>query len=664
MSSILEQEPGIAGQEPGARVRFAQRLLILGLVFVVVLAIYPYTPNPAADVKILVVELAAFAAFALWVFTPQRSGPRSLQAYAVLAFAALTAVSAILSVNPGYSVCREYTRWLALLAVFVATANAFRTPRRVWTLAATICVSMTLASLYGLAQRRGLDPFPWKDTSGMLLRAPSTFGNPNFASHALTPALILACGLCFQRKGRWALLCIAVLLAHLAITRTRGSILGLSGASLLVMAAVVVARRRPRPTRGIAVTLGALLFVGIVGATSAGVISTWRTGQLFPYDIGESIMLRYHSFYGACRMIHDRPWFGYGPGMYEVASPSYWTPLQKDRFDELRKADDHVHCEPLEIAVESGLPAAIAYVAIFALGMYYGLRMWFAPKKPGARSIGLTLAACFFAVFLDGLFGFNVHVPVSALLIFLIAGAATGVWRESEGVAPAKGARWGLVSFAWRAGAVACCALVPWLAIRNFWGEVLTQRGFGAIAYNAFPAARENFARAEALEPFAWIPSYYQGVLAMQRDALDDAERHFSRTLKLNPDYLAAQFTLAKTLFNLAQRSPGMIDRATLDRAIACAQRAANISPQFQEVQELLGRTAYLRAETRGRGRGRPSPGGVRLDGSRAFAPQRGRAGRQRTISPVPIGRRSAPPTKRHVGRPGGAGPRGGRQTV
>jgi len=584
---------------PDSRLAQLQRWLLAGLVFFVVLALYPFTPNPAGDLKILGYEVCSFAAFALWLFTPSSSparGPSSALLPLLLTFVIVNLVAALNSVNRGYSFFQDGAKWVALFLLSVSAARAFGTPRRVGFLCAAIVLAVSITSVYGLAQHRGWDPFPWRDTTGMRSHGPATYGNPNLASHAIAPAIILACGLALRRRSRWAVLCIPVLLAHLAITRTRGSILGLAGAAFLVMVAIALARTPQNAARQIAKTAAAFLLVVGLALAGAGMASRYISGQPYPYDSGESIMLRYHSFYGACNMIRDRPWLGFGPGMYEVASPPYWTPLQKDRFSELRKVDDHVHCEPLELAVDSGIFSALLYISVFVLGVYYGLRLWFTRSETELRYVGLTLAAVLLEFLLDGFFGFNVHVPVSALLAFLLVGALAGLCRHA--VENRATTQFRVSSLLWRLPALAAAAVIPTLGARVFAAQVMTQRGMDAMQFNAPAQAYEYFRKAEAYNPYSWIPPYYQGTLAAQKQAPEMAENRFSRTLALNPNYLVAQFSLAKTLFNLAGRPDGTVDAALLEKAVQAAQRAAQIDTRFNEVQELLGRTAYLRAQT------------------------------------------------------------------
>ena len=199
----------------------AQRCLIATLLVIVILAIFPLTPKPAVDVKVLGYKLCASVAliFSFFVFGRFRETIRQCSGLLPLfiAFLGLNLAAAFASANVGYSLFREFVKLLALTAIFVTAADSYRTPKQVWVLFSAICIAVSIASLYGILQFMGMDPFPWNDTGGMLRAAPATFGNPNVASHVLAPAIILACGLCTQRKGRWAFLCIPLFACHFAL---------------------------------------------------------------------------------------------------------------------------------------------------------------------------------------------------------------------------------------------------------------------------------------------------------------------------------------------------------------------------------------------------------------------------------------------------------------
>lgn len=409
------------------RYTFWERFL-LGLLFtLVVLSILPLTVNPAGDIKTFLFQLFVLPLVALWVFNCKKPMQPLLKllplSVLLTTFLVLYFFASVFSLNAAYSLLREFSRIAALFIVFVIASDAFRTPQQVWRFILVACIGICAASFYGFVQYAGLDPFPWDDSAGMLRSAPATFGNPNYASHVLAPVLILASGLAFQAKRRWCLFFVLVFVVHFSLTRTRGSLLGVAAAFFLVLTALALSRFNLRPFRAVVMTGTVLLVAGCGAAASVMAYSYYAHGRVYPYDRGEAIACRYSSFYGACVAAAENPLLGKGPGMYQVVSPRYWTPFEQERFKRLNRMNHRVHNEPLDIAVEAGIPAGIVYVAILLFGMFAGLFCWYSSGSFSRRSLGLSFAAFYLCFFIDGLFGFNFHLPTSALLLFLVSGA-------------------------------------------------------------------------------------------------------------------------------------------------------------------------------------------------------------------------------------------------
>jgi O-antigen ligase/Flp pilus assembly protein TadD len=577
----------------------AQRLLIIGLVFFGVLALLPFTPDPASDIKVLGYELTACALLFLWVFSPTKSLmptriPLSLQILLGMYFG-LNVVATFLSPNVGYSLLRECVKLASLLILLFAAANVFRSPTHVWRLVGAICIAVSIASLYGILQYAGLDPFPWEDKTGMLRSAPATFGNPNVASHVLVIAVILGLGLCTQRRKRWSILCVALFLGHFALTQTRGSLLALAGATLLVFAVVVIARWVKSASRAVALTLGSVFLFFVLLGVAVGAILAAKTGSPYPDDT--PLTLRYNSFYGACRMALDRPILGYGPGMFQVANPEYWTQLEKERVAIVHELNSRVHNEPLEIAVEAGIPAGILFVSILVLLVCRNLYMGLVSTDRERRYLGMTFGALFFAFLLDSLFGFNMHVPASALLFFLMAGASTGVWSE-DGDMPRSPERKHSRSFQFgRKVAFGCAVALLLLGIRDFAALLFYQRGLGAMESKAFAAAVPCFARAESLAPYDWRIPFQFGTAYSRMGRSEEAAKKLARAVELHPGDVVAILDTAKAFFNLAGTLQGERAEACLKEAQGYVTRATRLNPISPEVHDLSGRIAMLRAE-------------------------------------------------------------------
>jgi O-antigen ligase len=558
----------------------------------------PLTPDPAGDIKVLVYELGAFIALALWLFTPAITSPArrkpSALAPFLAAFLVLNVLAGLLSVNVGYSLGRECVKWSALMVIFLVCAEVFNTPRLAWRLVATVCVAVSISSLYGIVQFMGWDPFPWENLGDTLRSAPATFGNPNFASHVVLPSTVLAIGLCTQSRGRWAAGCAVIFLAHFALTQTRGSLLALGATVLFAATLWIVSRRVKRASRTLVITLCSVCVVTLIGLVTVGAAFSLRTGQPFPDD--PSTTYRYHSFYGACQLIQDKPWLGHGPGMYRVVNPVYWSPLEQQRFLESNQMNFHVHNEPLEIAVEAGIAAAVAYLGVLVLGMYYGVMMGFRAGDPARRRVGLTLATVFLALLVDGFFGFNVHVPASAVLVCMLAGITAGVWRERTEPIERASTHGGWLPAIRRAGVAVCAAFIAFVAICDFGAQLFSQRGKDARHHEASVAAAQSFDKAMTLAPYDWLHPFDLSVVALDMNRPDEGERLLNQSLTLNPHFVSAQLAMGKALLNTANGATPDQRPDYLKKVIAHASPLAEEYSSFPEAHDVLGRAQFLLA--------------------------------------------------------------------
>ena len=579
----------------------ANRCVSATLVFLVILAIFPLTPKPAGDIKILIYELFAFVMLALWLFTPRRTRGKGDCSSALvpffIAYLAFNVVAAFYSINMGYSFGRELVKTTALFILFLAASDADQTARQVWALVSVICVAVSLAALYGIVQYMGLDPFPWGETAGTIREAPATFGNPDLAAHTIMPTIIFAVGLFSQRKGRWAILCIPLLAVVLTLNQSRTTMVALAGALYLVLVARWASQRVRKLSGSIVWTFGVLLGTGLTGIALYTAMTQVTTGQ--PYSDDASLTTRYNSYYGATRMIQDRPWVGYGPGMYRVKSPEYWTPFEQERFANLNMRSAYVHSEPLEIAAEAGLPAAIMCVSILILGIYYGLSMGLGSGDSDRRALGMTMAAFFFAFFFDSLFGFSLHAPATAVLFFLIAGTTAGVWREGQAPIVRRAFRYEWFPVAGRLMVLGCALIIPILGIRDFSAQFFHQRGRGALQFEAHAEATKSFTKAASLAPYDWLHPYFLGQTAAEMNRPDEEARQYARTLDLHPNFIYARTRRAQTLINMASSTSDEEALAFLEEAVGEAEYAIRIVPRLPEAHDLLGKAFLFQSNWR-----------------------------------------------------------------
>ena len=579
------------------------RTLLAGFLFAVVLAMFPYSEDPTGDIKLLILTWASFGLAAAWLVLTWRTGnpaqrPRLFFGLLVL-FLLLNFVACLRSSFVAHSLA-ELRKFWVLFVLYLIASQCYRTPRQIRRLMLVVCLAVAISSLYALLiQRTGHDPFPWRNTnSDTYTNLPATFGHPNYAAHTLVLAIVFAVYLCTQRGMLACLAFLPLFLIHLRFTHQRGGPLALAAALVLVVVGVQMFRRTRKPLRAVVSALVIVALVSAAGFIGVMGVHKLRTGSVYPLDL--SLLIRYKSYCSAARMALVHPILGYGTGNYKIEYPPFWTPYEEKWFAEEFKMNAHVHNDLLEVACDAGLPAAGLYLALLMLGMSYGLLMGFTQADPGKRRLGFAFAA-FFCVFLvDGLFGFNLRVPVSAALFFVMLGAFEGVWLAStaDGAESRSPRRCRFLGIA----IVALCLVCAVLDSGVFLSQMLLQRGSAEIRAKRPDRAEVALRYGEWLAPWNWNFARQRGVASLSRQDFPAAQSHFERALLVNPYYIMTMTALAHAGMTnaIAQVSTGQPNdqaiAAALDQAASYAQRILELSPRFAAAEDILGRVAMTRA--------------------------------------------------------------------
>ncbi len=189
-------------------------------------------------------------------------------------------------------------------------------------------------------------------------------------------------------------LCLLVLLAALAMTRSRSAAAGLI-AGLFTWVFFRLGRRR----------LPALLVMCLLGVAGAMFIQTWRaTGLSSQRAHSIRARLEYEWPY-ALRLFFERPVGGYGDGAYSMLAGQLAREDQLDdpaimRFDE-SNWPAHAHNEFLELAADLGLLGAGAWLAALALTLRGALRasdrLRVRPEHVAARWLIVALSSALVA---------------------------------------------------------------------------------------------------------------------------------------------------------------------------------------------------------------------------------------------------------------------------
>ncbi len=605
--------------------RTAERVLFYTAVPVFVLALWPYTINPCEPPKLVVMAFLTLCCAVLAFFDTSesvrgsregasisagRSGGAGLRGLLLL-WLGWQLVCGLASTLPENSLRSLLQPALWVLAA-LAARRAFSDAVHAWRLAAVIVGALTAASLYGFAQHFGWDPFPWGSKDIVEYRGlPSTFGNPNFAGHALVPGILLAVGLATRPRGRVpAIAALIIMTTHLWLTGMRGGPLALAAAAVLFgswwLSGRVLGARGGR----IPLALLLALLAGLA-ATCAGIAAYRMTHDTWMPMSDSSLDLRYNSVYGASRMLVEHPLTGIGPGNYERLVADWWTPFEQRWYAVRGLRNDHVHFEPLEAAAEGGLPGLFLHLLLFTWALLAGLRLARDGTNAELKRFGLMTALCVVAMGVDGLFGFNLHVPVSACLLFVLVGVLDGLIGATL---PPVCQRSSFLGFAGKAFVTALAVAVLAGSLLRFRADAAALRdqgmqgqmgalsvddpGFQGVKNALLQHAlkdRRDFPNDPRFPAFLGRGCMAAGHFTAAEDAFKDALVKYPA----NPDLLA---DLSRALHGQAAEHAARGDwRGTaflLQRAKIAAERSRKLCPDLAAPHDALWRIADLRAET------------------------------------------------------------------
>lgn len=118
---------------------------------------------------------------------------------------------------------------------------------------------------------------------------------------------------------------------------------------------------------------------------------------------------------GGWRMFLDAPWYGFGVGSLWLLWPPYQHPYDIS-------SGFYLHCDPLQIAVEAGIPGVLLFLGIFvaASGRFAGMQRQARTPRPGqggVEAVALYAALCAMAV--HSCFDFDAYVLQIMFLVGL-----------------------------------------------------------------------------------------------------------------------------------------------------------------------------------------------------------------------------------------------------
>jgi O-antigen ligase/tetratricopeptide (TPR) repeat protein len=379
-----------------------------------------------------------------------------------------------------------------------------------------------VASLYGLFQSAGLDPF-YLDNPNQ--EAVSTLGNTNELAEVaalLIPialSLVLVPGRASPAAGLAAL---TMLVAALWVSGGRGGVLAALAGMLVFLALVFKSARARRPAaKDPAPPNGApqapswrrpvLLAAGLcAGLLLGAVFGSERSLALKNIETEASIFspdyptnkVRIEIWKGTLSMIKDHPLLGVGAGRFRMAYPPYRSP-EEVNIPGLMGAMTEVHDphnEFLWAAAAGGLPLAAVFAIFIAWLIQRSAAAAWSPASAaeGYLAAGRAGTAAAFAVLC--LVRSPLHNPAAAAILFLVLGLVMAqhpgsASRPAGGRAPSRAGR--LAS----AALVAFTGLCLWLGGTGFASDWLAASASITDPADFGPDEFQTLKRAADLDP-------------------------------------------------------------------------------------------------------------------------------------------------------------------
>lgn len=287
---------------------------------------------------------------------------------AVGVFVGAFVIVTVASTSPALSVFGEYRYYEGLLSYLsyavVATVIATRFgPAQLGLVAASVTFGLAGATLYGLVQLVGLDPFDWstRELPGIF----STLGQPNHAGAYLGATVPLTVGLLVSRVGSGrlrTLLGVVAFLGALVAVSTQafqgviGLIVGVLAVLLYHYAREHRARWRERISRLRALEAGVAASV-----VAALIVLSQQLSRQVSSGLDERVLM----WRGALRMFRERPLVGFGPDTFGL---HFYAFRPAEHAERLGFTNPEVpHSVPLSMLTSGGIVLAAAYAAVVVL---------------------------------------------------------------------------------------------------------------------------------------------------------------------------------------------------------------------------------------------------------------------------------------------------------
>jgi len=412
------------------------------LVVILPLAVYPGASDQVLSIKYLVLKVITIFLIGLFILKAIDGTKIKVSGleWPVIALLFFVALATLLSTHPRTSLEGTYLRYdgfysyLIYIALFFIATQHLSHENRLENFAKLSILAATVVSIYGIAQRFGIDPMPWGYFVFEAERSFSTLGNPILLGGYLSLMLPISLGILLGSKSTDEKIIYSasatVIALCLIMTMSRAAWLGAILA--LSMVALILIKRRGAGIRIIFTPAAALVTVLSLAIISVGIPDL--AGRLTSiFSIGGSMGSRLLMWKSALSMIADRPLFGFGPDALGLAFSKYES-IELARIAPL-EIQDNVHNAFLQLAATSGIPALLAFLAVISLLFFKTIRNL---KEGGVSPLAVGLFGGVIAFITQSVTG--VTGIAASTFLWLGMGSLAATWtRDGIEIKPLKG---------------------------------------------------------------------------------------------------------------------------------------------------------------------------------------------------------------------------------
>jgi hypothetical protein len=352
--------------------------------------------------------------------------------------AMLAVLPSLLVAENAYLGMSELVRMAALYGLYVYVGLRVRTRRQLaYALAGLLLIAIVQCAIVLLQWRTGNSlgfailgqetAFATRLTEqGEVLRPSGSYTHPVFLGAVMGAVALLSFSLSFAVRGvglRLALLGAGlVAVVPIVIGQSRGPLIALAGASLLLLALLV--RGGFVPGRAAAMALGALFGAAVLVVLVVEPVRSYLGSDLRLTEF--SVRMELNEV--ALNVIRDVPMFGVGLNNYEIVMDRYAP-------NGVRFPDFPVHNLFLLVWAETGVVGLLALLAVFGLLLARAGQLTLA-RDPFLRALGAGLAAIWLFFGIEEMSSFTLRHAAPGTIFWILAGLTIAGWRMSRSEAP------------------------------------------------------------------------------------------------------------------------------------------------------------------------------------------------------------------------------------